>query len=155
MLGQQQKHVRQERKESKNKMIQLREPKEDTTPAKRQPATDPSSKHDQQPRFMKPGTRVQRHHLQEGMRRMNAAAARTSKSKGFPDTRKGVERGYPRRPQGRNGDAHERHRAGAEQVSRDFSRTPIALPHVDPAMKPQSAARPRPHSPSTSTSAHE
>ena len=80
MLGRQQKHARHERKESKNKVIQLGESKEDNTPAKRHPATDLSSKLDPQPRFIKPGTRVPRQHLQEGMRRMNAAAARTSKS---------------------------------------------------------------------------
>ena len=53
----------------------------------------------------------------------DAAVARTS-PRVSPDTRRGVSRGYPRRPPRRNGDTRKRHRVGAGRADRDFSRSP-------------------------------
>jgi hypothetical protein len=55
-------------------------------------------------------------HLQEGMQRLYRTDPRIS-----PGTRRGVGKGYTRRPSRRNGSAHRHHHVNAGRTNKDFT----------------------------------
>ena len=117
MLGPQHKQVQKEKQEEKRREINadIGRSTEKGSPATAAPSEEvpPRSQHPEAPR---PSNTLKRECDDV------AAVARTS-SRVSPGTRRMVGKGYIRRPSGRSNGARKRHRVGAGQADKDFSRS--------------------------------